>query len=230
MVSLDDAVLARLEKGGKRYEALVDPDLVEQWKEDASAIELDDFMAMDEIFHDARAGERPTEEALMNTFQTLEVETILNIILEKGSIQLTTAQRKARVENMRQQIIHHIHSQAIDPKSKSPHPRTRIELALDESKYSVDPFKRLEDQVKDAIAKLKPLIPLSFESVRLAFRIPGSAYGSVSQLLRPYQKKEQWLENGDWACIVELPAGMKGDMIGQVLKRANDAEVKELSS
>ena len=230
MVSLDDAVLARLEKGGKRYEALVDPDLVEQWREDASAIELDDFMAMDEIFHDARAGERPTEDALMNTFQTLEVEAILNIILEKGSIQLTTAQRKARVENMRQQIIHHIHSQAIDPKSKSPHPRTRIELALDESKYSVDPFKRLEDQVKDAIAKLKPLIPLSFESVRLAFRIPGSAYGSVSQLLRPYQKKEQWLENGDWACIVELPAGMKGDMIGQVLKRANDAEVKELSS
>ena len=230
MVSLDDAVLARLEKGGKRYEALVDPDLVEQWKEDGSTIELDDLMAMDEIFHDARAGERPTEEALMNTFQTLDVEAILNIILEKGSIQLTTAQRKARVENMRQQIIHHIHSQAIDPKSKSPHPRTRIELALDESKYSVDPFKRLEDQVKDAIAKLKPLIPLSFESVRLAFRIPGSAYGSVSQLLRPYQKKEQWLENGDWACIVELPAGMKGDMIGQVLKRANDAEVKELSS
>ena len=230
MVSLDDAVLARLEKGGKRYEALVNPDLVEQWKEDSSNIQLDDFMAMDEIFHDARAGERPTEDALMNTFETLDVETILNIILDKGSIQLTTAQRKARVEHMRQQIIHHIHSQAIDPKSKSPHPRTRIELALQESKYSVDPFKRLEEQIKDAIAKLKPLIPLSFESVRLAFRVPGSAYGSVSQLLRTYQKKEGWLENGDWACVIEIPAGMKGDIIGQVLKRSNDAEVKELSS
>ena len=230
MVSLDDAVLARLEKGGRRYEALVDPDLVEQWKEDSSNIQLDDFMAMDEIFHDARAGERPTEEALMNTFETLDVEAILNIILDKGSIQLTTAQRKARVEHMRQQIIHHIHSQAIDPKSKSPHPRTRIELALQESKYSVDPFKRLEEQIKDAIAKLKPLIPLSFESVRLAFRVPGSAYGSVSQLLRTYQKKEGWLENGDWACVIEIPAGMKGDIIGQVLKRSNDAEVKELSS
>ena len=230
MVSLDDAVLARLEKGGKRYEALVDPDLVEQWKEDSTDINLDDFMAMDEIFHDARAGERPTEDALMRAFETLEVASILRIILTKGSIQLTTAQRKARVENMRQQIIHHIHSQAIDPKSKSPHPRTRIELALEESKYSVDPFKRLEDQVKDAIAKLKPLIPLSFESVRLAFRIPGSAYGSVSQILRTHQQKEGWLENGDWACVVEIPAGMKGDLIGQVLKRANNAEVKELSS
>ena len=230
MVSLDDAVLARLEKGGKRYEALVDPDLVEQWKEDSTDINLDDFMAMDEIFHDARAGERPTEEALMKAFETLDVASILRMILTKGSIQLTTAQRKARVENMRQQIIHHIHSQAIDPKSKSPHPRTRIELALEESKYSVDPFKRLEDQVKDAIAKLKPLIPLSFESVRLAFRIPGSAYGSVSQILRTHQQKEGWLENGDWACVVEIPAGMKGDLIGQVLKRANNAEVKELSS
>ena len=230
MVSLDDAVLARLEKGGKRYEALVDPDLVEQWKEDSTDINLDDFMAMDEIFHDARAGERPTEDALMKAFETLDVASILRMILTKGSIQLTTAQRKARVENMRQQIIHHIHSQAIDPKSKSPHPRTRIELALEESKYSVDPFKRLEDQVKDAIAKLKPLIPLSFESVRLAFRIPGSAYGSVSQILRTHQQKEGWLENGDWACVVEISAGMKGDLIGQVLKRANNAEVKELSS
>jgi len=230
VVSLDDAVLARLEKGGKRYEALVDPDLVEQWKEDSTDINLDDFMAMDEIFHDARAGERPTEDALLKTFETLDVASILRIILTKGSIQLTTAQRKARVENMRQQIIHHIHSQAIDPKSKSPHPRTRIELALEESKYSVDPFKRLEDQVKDAIARLKPLIPLSFESVRLAFRIPGSAYGSVSQILRTHQQKEGWLENGDWACVVEIPAGMKGDLIGQVLKRANNAEVKELSS
>jgi len=230
MVSLDDAVLARLEKGGKRYEALVDPDLVEQWKEDSSNIELDDFMAMDEIFHDARAGNRPTEDALMNTFETLDVEKILNIILEKGSIQLTTSQRKSRVENIRQQIIHHIHSEAIDPKTKSPHPRTRIELALEESKYSVDPFKRLEEQVKDAIEKLKPLIPLSFESVRLAFRVPGSAYGSVSQLLRTFQQKEGWLENGDWACVIEIPAGRKGDIIGQVLKRANNAEVKELSS
>jgi ribosome maturation protein SDO1 len=230
VVSLDDAVLARLEKGGKRYEALVDPDLVEQWKEDSTDINLDDFMAMDEIFHDARAGERPTEDALLKTFDTLDVASILRIILTKGSIQLTTAQRKARVENMRQQIVHHIHSQSIDPKSKSPHPRTRIELALEESKYSVDPFKRLEDQVKDAIARLKPLIPLSFESVRLAFRIPGSAYGSVSQILRTHQQKEGWLENGDWACIVEIPAGMKGDLIGQVLKRANNAEVKELSS
>ena len=120
MVSLDNSVLARIEKGGKRYEALVDPDQIEEWKIDPSKFDLDDVMAMDEIFHDARSGERPTEEILMKTFDTLDVGKILMIILKKGSIQLTTSQRKARVATMRQQIIHHIQTQAIDPTFKIP--------------------------------------------------------------------------------------------------------------
>ena len=228
MVSLDNAVLARLEKGGKRYEVLVDPALVDAFKNDPTSIDINDFLAMDEVFHDARGGERPTEEAIESVFQTQDIAVIASIILEKGSIQLTTAQRKAMVETMRQQIIHHIHTQAVDPKTKSPHPKTRLELALEESRYSVDPFKRLEEQVKDAISKLKPLIPLSFETVRLAFKVPGSAYGSVSQVLRAYQQKEGWLEDGSWAAVVECPAGMKGELIGQVMRKSSDAEVKEL--
>ena len=202
MVSLDKAVLARLEKGGKRYEVLVDPALVEAFKESPDEVDINDFLAMDEVFHDARGGERPTGDAIENVFGSQDIVVITTAILEKGSIQLTTAQRKQMVETMRQQIIHRIHSEAVDPKTKSPHSKTRIELALDESRYSVDPFKRLEDQVKDAIAKLKPLIPLSFETVRLAFKVPGSAYGSVSQLLRTYQQKEGWLEDGSWACVI----------------------------
>ena len=38
MVSLDNAVVARLEKGGKRYEILVDPELVDQFKLDHSSV------------------------------------------------------------------------------------------------------------------------------------------------------------------------------------------------
>lgn len=228
MVSLDEAVLARMEKGGKRYEILVDPYLVDDFKADPTSVNPDDFFAMDEVFHDARGGERPTAEAIENVFGTQEIIPIAQTIFEKGSLQLTTAQRKAMVASMRQQIIHHIHSQAVDPKTKSPHPKTRLELALDESRYSVDPFKRLEEQVKDAITKLKPLIPLSFESVRMAFKVPGSAYGGVHQVLRPYQEKEGWLEDGSWACVVECPAGMKPELIQQVMRRSSDVEVKEL--
>jgi ribosome maturation protein SDO1 len=223
MVSMDDAVLAR-----KRYELLVDPTLVDQFKENPDSVRIDEFLAIDEVFHDARGGERPTSEAIENTFATQDIVQIAQIILEKGSIQLTTNQRKVMVDKMRQQIIHHIHSQAVDPKTKSPHPKTRIELALDECRYSVDPFKRLENQVKDAVEKLKTLIPLSFESVKLAFKISGATMGKVNQLLRPYMKNEGWLEDGSWACVIECPGGMKGELISQVMQRSADAEVKEM--
>ena len=66
---------------------------------------------MDEVFHDAEGGERPTEEAIQNTFGTQDIIEIATTIFQKGSIQLTTNQRKAMVERMRQKIVHHIHSQ-----------------------------------------------------------------------------------------------------------------------
>ena len=228
MVSLDDAVLARMEKGGKRYELLVDPDSVEDFKTKPESVDLNNFLAMDEVFHDIRGGERPTGGAIEKTVGTQDIFEIAKTILEKGSIQLTTSQRKARVEQMRQQIVHEIHTQAVDPKTKSPHPKTRIELALEESRYSVDPFKRLDDQVKDAIELLKPMIPLSFESIRIAVRVPGSAFGSASRILRPYLEKEQWLENGTWAAIIEIPAGMKDTLVSKLMRQSSDTEFKEL--
>ena len=217
-----------MEKGGKRYELLVDPEMVDDFKNDPDSVNIDDFLAMDEVFHDARGGERPTEEAIENTFGTQDILEIAKTILTKGSIQLTTNQRKAIVEKMRQKIIHHIHSQAVDPKTKSPHPVTRIELALEESRYSVDPFKKLELQIKDAVDKLKVLIPLSFETMRLAFKVPGSAYGGAMRVLRNYHVKDGWLEDGTWACVIEIPAGMKGEIIGQIMKVSSQTEVKEM--
>lgn len=228
MVSLDTAVLARWEYGGKRYEILVDPDLVDDFQQDPSNVNMDEFLATDEVWHDARDGDRPTEDAIESTFGTQEIGLIAAKILEKGNIQLTTNQRKEMVEQKRQLIIQEIHSTAIDPKAKTPHPKTRIELALEESRFSVDPFKRLDLQVKDAIDILKPLIPLSFEPIRIAFRIAGSGYGPCSKFLRQYLDKDEWLSNGDWACIIECPPGMAGTIIGRVKSVDSNSEIKEL--
>lgn len=228
MVSLDSAVLARMEYGGKRYEILVDPDLVESFKADTDSVSIDDLLATDEVWHDARAGDRPTEEKIISTFGTMDIKTIAIEILSKGSIQLTTNQRKEMVEQKRQLIIQEIHSTAIDPKAKTPHPKTRIELALEESRFFPDPFKRVDIQVKEAIELLKPLIPLSFEPVRIAFRISGSCYGGVSKYLRQYLDKDEWLSNGDWACIIQCPPGMASNITGKVRGIDNNAEIKEL--
>ena len=230
MVSLDDAVVARWEHGGKRYEVLLNPDLVEAFRDNPDSVNLDALMAVEDVFHDARQGERPAVDDVVSTFGTEDMGPITKTILQRGSIQLTTAQRKARVEAMRQRIIHRIHSEAVDPRSKSPHPRSRLELALEESRFSVDPFKRLEVQVKDAIAVLKPLIPLSFERINLAFKVSGAAYGRAHQLLRGDLRKEEWLGDGSWVGVVDVPAARKADLIGEIMRLDREAEVKELPS
>ena len=186
-------------------------------------------MATDEIWHDARGGERPTEEKIMSTFGTSDLRDCVMTILLKGDIQLTTIQRRQMIADKRQQIITEISRTAIDPRSKAPHPITRIELALDELRWNPDPFLSVERQIKDAIAVLKPVIPLSFQTIKLAFRVSGSAYGAVHREVRSDVIKEQWLENGDWAFVVEIPAGMKGEYLSKVAKRDPNTEVKELN-
>ena len=122
MVSMDDAVIARLEKGGKRYEVLVDPDLVNIWKGDNESVSLDDLLATDEVWHDVKNGERPTVEKLEAVFGTTELETCVVKIINEGSIQLTTDQRKKMIEEKTRQVIADICMLGIDPQTKMPHP------------------------------------------------------------------------------------------------------------
>ena len=158
MVSLDDAVLARFERNGLRFEILVNPDLVDAHRNDPKSVDLDDLLATDEVWLDARGGERPTVEQIETGFGSNDLRTCVDRILLDGSIQLTTVQRKARIELLRSSIIHRIASTAIDPRSKMPHPPSRIENALEESRYSIDPFLPLERQVSDAVKMMRPLI------------------------------------------------------------------------
>ena len=228
MVSLDDAVIARFEKGGNRYEILVDPELVAQWKGDNDSVVFEDMLATDEVWSDVKAGDRPPAEALENIFGSTDLHTCVEKILKEGSIQLTTAQRKQMVEEKRKQIVNAIATTATDPKTRGPHPPTRIENALSEARFSVDPFLSVERQVQDAVDAIRSLIPLQFITVRLAFRVQGKDYGGVYQLLRDSIQREEWLSDGSWACVVECPGGMKSDLISRVAKRSSGLDVKEL--
>ena len=228
MVSLDDAVLARLEKGGSRYEILVDPELVETWKADPNSVELADLLAIDEVWSDAKAGDRPTSDALERVFGSTDLSSCVDKILRDGSIQLTTAQRRQMVDDRMKQIINEIAMTATDPKTKLPHPHIRIENALQEARFKADPFLSVERQVKDAVNILKPIIPLQFITIKLAFKVPGKDYGGVSNLLRDSMQKDQWLSDGSWACVIEVPGGMKNEIISRVANRSSEVEVREM--
>ena len=76
MVSLDDAVIARLEKGGSRYEILVDPELVDAWKEDHTSVDIDDLLAVSEVWTDSRNGERAYLRGIGEGFRNYRYPTL----------------------------------------------------------------------------------------------------------------------------------------------------------
>ena len=212
MVSLDDAVIARLKKGEEHFEVLVDPyaaaDLI-----DGKEIDIIQILAIDAIFKDSKKGTHASEESIKEKFGTDDVAEIAKQIVLNGDIQLTTEQRHKMQKNKKNRIIETISRNAMDPKTKAPHPRQRIELAMDEAGIHVDPFKPVSEQVKTIIEALRPLIPISMEHVRISVKIPPEHIGKAYGVARNYGtlEREEWQSDGSWIGIIKIPAGMQTD-------------------
>ena len=176
MVSLEDAVTARFETGGNRFEILVDPKAAQEYSE-GEEIDWEDAIAADGIWSDSSKGERAPDILVNNTFGSLELVSIYKKILDEGTIQLTSQQRKEMVELKKKQIIAQIVANAMNPQTGGAHPPQRIENAIEEVRYSVDPMEPVEKQVENVVKRIKALIPISFEKIRVAVKIQAIHVG-----------------------------------------------------
>jgi ribosome maturation protein SDO1 len=213
LVSLDDAVIARLDRGGERFEILVDPVLAQKLKEGEAGVELSDVLAVDWIFKDAHKGDRAPDETLQKAFGTTDRSEIAVSIIHKGEIQLTVEQRRKMQEEKRKQVVSILVRNCINPVTKSPHPPQRIETAMEEAKVNIDPFRSGESQVQDILKLLRPIIPIRMEMTPIAVKVAGTMYGKLIGDIRGFGKilKEDWNRSGDWICLVEIPAGLQAE-------------------
>jgi len=212
LVSLDDAVIARLKKGEEHFEVLVDPyaaaDLI-----DGKDVDVVQSLAIDSIFKDSKKGTHASEESLHKSFGTDDIAEISTQIILKGDIQLTTEQRHKMQKNKKNRIVETIVKNAMDPKTKAPHPRQRIELAMEQVGVHVDPFKPVSEQVKTIIELLRPIIPISMENIRISVKIPAEHIGKAYGVIRNFGslEREDWQSDGSWIGIIRLPGGMQTD-------------------
>ena len=230
MVSLEDSVTARFETGGNRFEILIDPEAAQHYKE-GNEIDWEEAIAADGVWSDSSKGERAPEKLVNETFGSLELIDIYKKILVEGSIQLTSQQKKEMIEQKRKRIISHIAANAMNPQTGGPHPPQRIENAIEEIRYSVDPIESDEKQIERIVSKIKMLIPISFDKIRVAVKIPaihvGKCYGQLSGLGNI--ESEEYQKDGSWIGIIEMAAAAQTkleDLLGSVTK--GTAEIKAL--
>jgi len=93
MVTLENAVVARFSYKEKKFELLVDPEKALELRS-GKKIPLDDLLATNEVFKDAKKGDRVSEKELKEAFGTDDLQTVVEDIVKKGVIQLTTDQRR----------------------------------------------------------------------------------------------------------------------------------------
>jgi ribosome maturation protein SDO1 len=212
LVSLDKAVIARLQKIEDHFEILVDPYAAEKLIE-GKEVDILASLAIDAVFIDSKKGTHAPQESLEKHFGTDDIEKIAREIILKGEIQLTTEQRHEMQEQKRKRVIDVIVKNSMDPKTKAPHPRQRIELAMKEAGIHIDPFKPVDQQVKTTVNALRPIIPISIDQVRISVKIPSQYIGKAYGTARSFGslEREDWQSDGSWIGIVKIPAGMQTD-------------------
>lgn len=223
--------IARFTKDNEHFEVLVKPEKALDYRMGKMSA-ITEVLVAETIFSDANKGTKVSEEALRKAFGTTEPLKVAEVILKRGAIQLTTEQRRKMIEDKRKQVIAFISRQCVDPRTNLPHPPLRVEQAMEQIHYSIDPFKPVEEQAKEIIKLLRSILPLKMEQVSVGVRIPAEyaakAYGTVKGF--GTIKREEWRADGSWYGVLEMPAGLYGpflEKIGEITK--GNAEAKILS-
>ena len=227
----DKVTVVRYSFSGDKFELLVKPDPAFDYKL-GKISDISKILVSDEIYTDSNKGNRATNEKLNQVFKTQDSMKIAEIIMKKGELNLTTEQRKKMTSEKRKQLVTFIAKTYVDPRSHLPHPPLRIEQAMDDGRVTVDPFKNADEQVKDVVEKLRPIIPLKSENLILEISVPAQFVAQSYTVLKSTGtlKKEDWQPNGALKAILEIPAAARPnviDRLGSITKGTATVEVSK---
>ncbi|MDE1810691.1 MAG: ribosome assembly factor SBDS [Candidatus Micrarchaeota archaeon] len=210
------AVIAKMKKNGDEFEIFVHSDLAYEYITGKRSDPLV-VLEAEEIFKDARKGERQSEDKVKKAFGTTDIGKVADIILKQGEVPITTEQRSRLVEEKRKQIIEIIAKNSIDPRTNAPNPPLRVENAMRDAKVSIDPFKGAADQIDDIVKKITMIMPIKFSVAKIEVTIPAEFANRAFGTLKKYgMKSDQWLNDGSLQAILEFPAGMQTEVFDKI--------------
>jgi len=210
---------ARITRNGEKFEILVKPEPALDYKM-GKPLGISQILVIDEVYSDAGKGAHASAEKLEKAFATADALKIAEEIMKHGELQLTTDQRRQLVEDKRKQVVAFISRNCIDPRSGTPHPPVRIEQAMNQVKYSIDPFKNSDEQAKEIIEELRAIIPIKMEQMRVAVKVlaefAAKGYGAIKNY--GTITREEWQKDGALVAVVEMPAGLYGPFVERLGK------------
>jgi ribosome maturation protein SDO1 len=88
----------------------------------------------------------------------------------------------------------------------------------------------VEEQAREIVKLLRPILPLKIEQISVAVRIPTAysarAYGAIKNVGEI--KQDEWRSDGSWQGVIEMPAGAYASFLnklGDITKGSGEAKI-----
>ncbi|MCY3412545.1 MAG: ribosome assembly factor SBDS [Candidatus Heimdallarchaeota archaeon] len=216
-VDLGNLTLVKYSTHGKKLEIIVEPEKAWLFTQ-GEDIPLDEIVEGYTVFENISKGLKADLETLSEIFGTDNEREIIIHILQKGSLQLTQEQRKQFLKEKREEIIEFLVSRGVNPKTKSPHPASRIEKAMDEAGVKINRNEPAVDQAMRIIKEIQSIIPIKIETATIEFIVPAILSGKMYGMIKGYGDvlNESWGSDGSLTIISRVPAGLVANILEEL--------------
>jgi len=186
---------ARVKKGGKHFEILVDMDEALKVKKGEGNINA--AVLTGAIFYNLKAGEHASEGDLDKEFGTSDVTAIAEKIIKEGEIVRTAESMKGEHEKMYKQVVDFLSRNAVSPEGRP---------------YTPDRIM----QVNEIMDQLSKVLPVKIEMKKVKLMIPAIHTGKAYGIVKEFMIKEDWKNNGDLEVVVEMPTALIFDFYDKI--------------
>jgi ribosome maturation protein SDO1 len=208
---------ARIVKGGKRFEILVDEAEAIKFRKGEPGSSFNAAVLTDAVFYNLKSGEHASADDMEVKFGTNEFEAVCTKIIKEGEVVRTTESRKEDQNKQYKQVVDFLVKNAVSPEGR-PYPENTIMKALSEAHVNVK-NKPVESQITEIMDQLSKILPIKIETKKVKLIIPAQHTGKAYGTAKEFMKEENWMNNGDLEAIVEVPAGLIMDFYDKI----NDA-------
>lgn len=216
---------ARVKKGSKHFEILVDLDEANKFKKDLPGANINAAVLTDAVFYNLKSGENASTEDLDEAFGTTDLVKIYAKIIREGEVVQTTDSMKKEHDQKYKQVVDFLSRNAVSPEGR-PYTPDRIMKALGEAHVNVK-NKSVESQINEILDQLVKVLPIKIERKKVKLTIPALHTGRAYGMIKEFLVEENWMGNGNLEAIIEIPSGILFDFYDKLNSATHGSVLSE---
>lgn len=153
IVNYTNVAIVKLKVGKESFELACFKNKIQQYREKIES-DINEVLQVREIFTNAIKGDKANKKLLEKTFPNLNKDKIIDLILNKGDLQVSDKERENNLNNLKKDIASIIVEKTYDTKSGKPFTQKSILDAMKEIGVNIN---NKEDSKKQALKYIKEI-------------------------------------------------------------------------